>query len=102
MRNRVNFTIPWILVATLIALPGMASAQATEPPSKPDEAIEVVGKKICKMETSIGSMMPRRVCRTKTQSKEQERTAAEGIARLQHLQQIQQIQHNTKCQREGC
>ena len=88
----------WALPCLLL-LSGTAVAQGSSGTgqSGPEEEIKVVGKKICKMETSIGSMMPRRVCRTKTESGDQARGTAEGMARLQQLQQIQDIQRQAKC-----
>ena len=91
------------LIATISAMASPALAQDSAPAAPgSEEEIKVVGKKVCKMETSIGSMMPRRVCRTKSQSREEERATAAGIARLDELQQIQDVQRNSKCQRNGC
>ena len=81
----------------VIAAGPVAAQDGSQPASPTDEEIKVTGKLICKMETSIGSMMPRRVCRTKTQSREEARATADGITRLQQLQQIQDIQRQAKC-----
>ena len=65
-----------------------AAAEGTPTPSGEEQApdeIVVEGEvpkerqRVCTMETTTGSIMPRRVCRTVAQAEEQERVARESL-----------------------
>ena len=81
------------LIATLAVFSAPALAQNAAPaPPGPEEEIKVVGKKICRMETAIGWMMPRRVCRTPTQTKEEEQGRQNALERFQYLKDVRRAQ----------
>ena len=62
--------IPAAAVALLLCLPAAAhAAEETAPATAPadDDAQAEKPKKVCRMETTTGSVMPKRVCRTPEQ-----------------------------------
>ena len=68
--------IPAAAVALLLCLPAAAhAAEETAPATAPadDDAQAEKPKKVCRMETTTGSVMPKRVCRTPEQVAEKVR-----------------------------
>lgn len=82
---------PTMLLCALALLASPSFAQTASSPPGEEEEIKVVGKKVCRMETRIGSMMPRRVCRTKDQLKQEEFARQDALNRLDHLKQQQDL-----------
>jgi len=72
-----------LFVAALLGAPAAVSAQSAEPAAPAEQAaadapIVVEGekeKKICRTESSTGSIMPRRVCRTASEVARQQEEA---------------------------
>ena len=86
---------------TALGLSSGSLAQETAKPAVPDEDITVTGKTICKMETPTGSMMPQRICRTKTQSRDEERAQDRMRSALSDIQQSLDIARMQKCRSNG-
>jgi hypothetical protein len=90
-----------VAIMTMLNFAAAAATAQTPPSGNADkDDITVTGKRVCRMETPIGSMMPMRVCRTKTQAKDEERATQAAVERLHELQRIQDIQRMGKC-RQG-
>lgn len=78
--------IPASAVAVLLCASAAAyAADETAPSPTPSEAQQDKPKKICRMETATGSVMPKRVCRTSEQieaearATERQRSQAESM-----------------------
>ena len=82
---------PTMVLCALALLASPSFAQTSSSPPGEEEEIKVVGKKTCRMETRIGSMMPRRVCRTKEQTKAEEFARRDALNRLDYLKQQQDL-----------
>ena len=68
--------IPASAFALLLCAAGTAHAADEAAPSPaPNEAQESKPKKVCRMETGTGSVMPKRVCRTPEQIEAEARQA---------------------------
>jgi hypothetical protein len=88
-----------LVSAVLLSFVTTAASSQT-PASNPSDKdnITVTGMRICKMETPTGSLMPVRVCRTKTQTKDEERATEQALERLKFLTDVRKAQcvHDTK------
>ena len=94
----------WTAMLLLAAAPSLAQAQdkpgaptpttrTAAPPAAATGPIVVQGqveKKVCRTETSTGSIMPVRVCRTETQIAEQQAAAARILEDARELNEITQ------------
>jgi hypothetical protein len=100
----------WIAMLLLAAAPSLAQAhdqpgaptpttRTAAPPAAATGPIVVQGqveKKICRTETSTGSIMPVRVCRTETQIADQQEKSARYLDAVRQYQETQEHVRNLR------
>ena len=75
----IRFAAPLALLALSCAVPSFAAAgdtaAETPPPAEQPAAQPAKERKVCRMETATGHVMPKRVCRTVAQIEQDQRNA---------------------------
>lgn len=87
------------VAAALLLLPAAGHAQQSETPAAPpatqaDAPIVVEGqkeKKVCRTETSTGSIMPRRICKTQAQIAREQADAQRALETARTLREGQDL-----------
>jgi hypothetical protein len=91
-----------VLLSLGMAAPAVAQQPAPATPAPPDQGVVVTGelpdaqKRVCKSSAPTGSIIERRVCRTKAQWEELRRQSLAGLAKMRERAEAEEQARRSK------